>query len=157
MLCQNCGEREARICITQIVNSKKTEIHLCQRCAQQGGHADSVFALHKMLAGLVDWTDTYAPSKSCPNCGRTENQLRQDGKFGCEQCYLTWSPWVKKIISRIQGSVVHTGKIPHSAGEQVQIKRELDQLRQGLKAAIDQEHFEEAAEIRDRIRDLEKD
>lgn len=156
MLCQNCGERPARISITQIINSKKTEIHLCHQCAQQGGHGDSVFPLHTMLAGLVDWTETYAPNKSCPKCGMTETQLRQRGKFGCEGCYNTWSPWAEKIVSSVQGRSAHTGKFPHSVGTQVKIERELDQLKKELAAAIHQERFEDAAKIRDRIRELEK-
>ncbi|MGI6365821.1 MAG: UvrB/UvrC motif-containing protein [Bacillota bacterium] len=157
MLCQNCGEREARISITQIINNKKTEIHLCHQCAQQRGHADSVFALPAMLASLVDWTDTFSPGKSCPKCGLSESQLRQQGKFGCEQCYQTWAPWVKKIVSRVQGRTSHGGKIPRSADQQVKIRRELDQLQQRLQSAIHQERFEDAAKIRDRIRELKKE
>lgn len=156
MLCQNCGERQARISITQIINNKKTEIHLCHQCAQQGGHGDSVFPLHAMLAGLVDWTDTYTPGKSCPKCGMTETQLRQRGKFGCEGCYQTWSPWVKKIVSSVQGRPSHTGKFPRSAGAQVKLERELDQLKHKLEEAIHEERFEDAAKIRDRLRQLEK-
>jgi len=158
MMCQNCGEREARISITQIVNNKKTELHLCQQCAQQGGHADSVFALHKMLAGLVDWnSEVSSKGNHCSSCGLTELELRQKGKFGCEQCYQTWSPLVGTILSRVQGRTAHTGKVPHSAGERVRTERELAALRQKLDSAIQDERFEDAAKIRDRIRELQKE
>lgn len=153
MLCQNCGEREARISITQIVNNKKTELHLCHQCAQQGGHTDSVFALQKMLANMVDWnSETVAKGKTCPGCGLTEMELRQNGRFGCEQCYQTWAGLVNTILSQVQGRTTHAGKIPRSAGEQVKAQRELSNLKQELDSAIREERFEDAAKLRDRIR-----
>lgn len=156
MLCQNCGEREARISITQIINNQKTEIHLCHQCAQQSGHSDSVFALHKMLAGLVDWSsDAISRGKTCPKCGLTEVELRKTGKFGCEQCYTAWAPMIKTILSRVQGRTVHTGKVPHSAGQQVRVQREMETLKRQLEAAVQEERFEDAARFRDRIRQLQ--
>lgn len=155
MLCQNCGERQARISITQIVNNKKTEVHLCNQCAQQGGHADSVFALHKMLANFVDWnSEAVAKGKSCPGCGLTEHELRQNGRFGCEQCYQTWAGLVNTILSQVQGRIAHTGKIPLSADEKVRTQQELNDLKQKLDASIKEERFEDAAKLRDRIRVL---
>ncbi|MDD4657423.1 MAG: UvrB/UvrC motif-containing protein [Eubacteriales bacterium] len=158
MLCQNCGEREARISITQIVNNKKTEIHLCHQCAHQSGQADSVFALQKMLAGMVDWgSDAAGKGKSCPGCGLTEMELRQRGRFGCGQCYQTWAPLVNTIIGRVQGRTAHTGKIPLSAGERARAQREMGELKEKLQAAVREERFEDAAKLRDRIRGLQKD
>lgn len=157
MLCQNCGEREARISITQIVNNKKTELHLCHQCAQQGGHADSVYALQKMLTNMVDWSsESAAKGKTCPECGLTETELRQTGRFGCEQCYQTWAPLVNTILGRVQGRTAHTGKVPRSAGERVRVQRELGDLKQKLDSAVREERFEEAAQIRDRIRLLQQ-
>ena len=158
MLCQNCGEREARISITQIINNKKTEIHLCPQCAQQGGQADPVFALQKMLMGMVDWgTETVGVGKSCPGCGLTEMELRKNGRFGCGQCYDTWAPLVNTIIGRVQGRTANVGKIPKNAGERVLAQRELSELTEKLQTAVREERFEEAAALRDRIRGLRKD
>jgi len=158
MLCQNCGEREARVSITQIINNKKTEVHLCHQCAQQGGHADPIYALQKMLANMVDWNpESVSAGKSCPGCGLTEIELRQSGRFGCEQCYQTWAPLVSTILGRVQGHATHTGKIPHSADKHIRVQRELAGLKQTLDAAIREERFEDAARIRDSIRSLEKE
>lgn len=158
MLCQNCGEREARISITQIVNNKKTEIHLCHKCAQERAEVDPVLALQKMLMGMVDWgTDSVGKGKSCPGCGLTELELRKTGRFGCGQCYQTWAPLVNTIIGRVQGRTTHTGKIPFGAGERVRVQRELDELKEKLQAAVRQERFEDAAKLRDRIRGLQRE
>mgnify|MGYP000850981477 CR=1 FL=1 len=157
MLCQKCGEREARISITQIVNNKKTQIHLCPQCAQQGGQADPVLALQKILMGMVDWgSEPTGTGRSCPGCGLTEAELRKNGRFGCEKCYETWAPLVNTIINRVQGRTAHAGKIPISAGETARARRELDELRGKLQSAVREERFEEAAQLRDRIRGLEK-
>jgi protein arginine kinase activator len=156
LLCQNCGEREARISITQIVNNLKTQIHLCHQCAQQSGHADSVSALQKMLAGMVDWgPQSIGKGKTCPGCGLSEIELRQRGRFGCGQCYQTWEPLVKTIIGRVQGRTTHTGKIPLSAGSRVRAQRELGELKDKLQTAVKEERFEDAARLRDRIRGLQ--
>lgn len=158
MLCQNCGEREARISITQIINNQKTVIHLCPQCTQQRGHSDPVIALQKMLMGMVDWgTDTISPGKACPGCGLSEAELRRTGRFGCGQCYQTWAPLVNTIIGRVQGRTNHTGKIPISAGKLVLTQREIGELEERLASAIREERFEDAAKLRDRLRELKKD
>jgi protein arginine kinase activator len=110
-----------------------------------------------MLAGMVDWNpETIAKGKTCPGCGLSEQELRQTGRFGCEQCYQTWAGLVNTILGRVQGRTAHTGKVPHSAGVRVRQQRELNGLQEKLEAAIRDERFEEAAELRDRIRVLRK-
>lgn len=158
ILCQNCGEREARINITQIINNQKTEVHLCQVCAQVGEQGDPVFALHKMLTGLVDWEPGVpARSRACPGCGLTEHQLRQSGRLGCEQCYQTYEPLVRTILGRVHGRLEHTGKVPAGAREGLLKSQKLRSLRESLEQAIRQEKFEEAARIRDEIRLLSQE
>jgi protein arginine kinase activator len=47
------------------------------------------------------------------------------------------------------------GKLPHRAGADSHAQRELMQLRRQLQEAIESEHYEEAARLRDLIRDKE--
>src|SRR5690554_2177137 len=137
MLCQICGEREARINITQIVNNKKTQIHLCEQCAQQSGQGNPVFALHKLLAGMVDWEPgAAARAASCPSCGMTESELRQAGRFGCQECYKTWGPLVDAILNRVHGRTEHNGKVPSTAGQHLKNQRLLGDLRKRLARAV---------------------
>ncbi|MTI94265.1 MAG: hypothetical protein FH749_02085 [Firmicutes bacterium] len=156
MKCQNCGEREARINITQIVNNQKKEVHLCHQCAQQGGYSDPVFGLHKLLTGLVDWEPQAPASRTCPQCGLTEQGFRQTGRLGCEQCYKTWEPLVETILGRIHGRLEHTGKVPKSAGEHVRRSRKIQELKAQLEQAVREEQFETAARLRDEIRALQQ-
>lgn len=157
VLCQNCGRRKAMVNITQIVGNKKTEIHLCQICAQQDGHSDPVFALHKMLTGMVDWepgTATRPPA--CPGCGMSEEELRQRGRLGCAKCYETWGSLLDSILNRVHGRTEHRGKVPVSVAEKGESKPRIDQLRHQLTQAVSAERFEDAARLRDEIRSLEQ-
>ena len=35
MMCQECGQREANICFTTIINGEKHEEYLCQECVSK--------------------------------------------------------------------------------------------------------------------------
>jgi protein arginine kinase activator len=48
------------------------------------------------------------------------------------------------------------GKVPLSAGKTVKDTRNLQDLRVKMEKAIQYEEFEEAAKLRDQIKDLEK-
>ena len=50
----------------------------------------------------------------------------------------------------------HTGKVPRRLPQNKQMQSELVQLRKQLLQAVNKEAYEEAARIRDRIRQLEE-
>jgi len=56
----------------------------------------------------------------------------------------------------VHGSTAHAGKLPKRGGIKVKIKRQMTDLKQELKQRIADEEFEEAAHLRDEIRELEK-
>ena len=60
-------------------------------------------------------------------------------------------------IKRVQGGLVHIGKIPANASKQVVSKRRIDELKIKLRELIALEDFEEAAKVRDEINQLRKD
>ena len=37
MICQECNQRPATLHFTKIINGEKTEVHLCEKCAQEKG------------------------------------------------------------------------------------------------------------------------
>ena len=59
------------------------------------------------------------------------------------------------VVRRVQGNVEHTGKIPVRAGKDILGKRRLNHLKE-LQKAILMEEYERAAELRDKIRELQK-
>lgn len=169
MECQECHQRPASLHFTKIVNGKKTEIHLCEKCAKEKGDfypGTNSFSIHNLLSGLFDFeypvSDATAGSLGaqqqlqCPKCGMTYREFGEVGKFGCEQCYDTFRSRLEPILKRVHGgNTTHAGKVPKRIGSSIKIKRQIDQLKQELKRLVEQEEFEKAAEIRDRIRSLE--
>lgn len=169
MLCQECGNKKASLHFTKILNGEKTEFHLCDSCAREKGDfipgTPNGFSIHNLLSGLMDFEPTVSSGKSvnqkpkvvrCENCGLTYAQFGKLGKFGCSSCYKYFNDGLDPIFKRVHGNTVHVGKIPKRAGGVIKLKREISQLKKELENCIDQEEFERAADIRDRIREMEK-
>ncbi|HVP35737.1 MAG TPA: UvrB/UvrC motif-containing protein, partial [Terriglobales bacterium] len=90
----------------------------------------------------------------CPSCGMTLSQFAQRGRLGCGSCYRTFRVQLKDLLRKIHGSDRHRGKIPNLPGIQMECLKEERKLQEELKKAIDEENFEMAASIRDKIKNL---
>ncbi|MBC8079291.1 MAG: UvrB/UvrC motif-containing protein [Gorillibacterium sp.] len=168
MLCQECGKRPSSLHFTKIVNAEKTEYHLCESCARDKGEmipgTTNGFSIHNLLSGLLNSDSTVKIPGStgrpqevrCKECGLTYTQFSKLGRFGCSYCYTAFSDRLDPLFKRVHGGVCHTGKVPKRSGMIVQRKRELEGLKKELSSYIDREEFEQAANIRDQIRELEK-
>ncbi|HHT28070.1 MAG TPA: hypothetical protein GXZ82_12595 [Firmicutes bacterium] len=165
MICDECRERQATVMVTQIINGKKTEAHLCQECAKKhsglGFITEPSFTFNNILAGLFEPEGLQAagiqvrPKVRCDNCGLTFADFRRLGTLGCSQCYTQFEALLEPLLKRIHGNTQHTGKPPTSGGT-AHLRRELEEARRQLRDAISIEAYEKAAELRDRIRELEK-
>ena len=94
-------------------------------------------------------------SKRCPNCGATLEEIRQTGLVGCAKCYETFAPELSGTIERIHGASAHVGKIPSTSRTAVQLEGRISELKTRLAKAVADQNFEQAAVLRDQIRDLE--
>jgi protein arginine kinase activator len=167
MQCQECHERPATLHYTQVINGAKTETHLCEYCAKQTeeivGHANN-FSFHDLLSGLLDFETNIANHSfekrrkmKCDQCGMTYEAFSKVGRFGCVNCYKVFQPKLEPLLKRVHsGNTVHAGKIPKRLGEKLLFKKEIQHLRDEMQIYIQSEEFEKAAEIRDKIRNLEK-
>ncbi|MBD2848200.1 UvrB/UvrC motif-containing protein [Paenibacillus sp. IB182496] len=168
MLCQECGNKPATLHFTKIVNGEKTEFHICESCAREKGEmlpgTSGGFSIHSLLSGLMDFEKS-GPSSSigpkpqtlrCEDCGLTYTQFSKIGRFGCSSCYRYFAGRLDPLFKRVHGNTVHVGKIPKRSGGEIQDRRELDRLKQELHQRIEMEEFEDAASLRDRIRELER-
>lgn len=165
MLCQECQKRPATVHLTQIVNNSKKELHLCHECAQNHQelslslNLDPSFSIHKLLAGMLDGAPfqqmNTAAVPECPQCGLNFTQFGEIGRFGCGSCYNAFDDRLKPLLRRVQGTTQHTGKVPKRAGGKLGVKREIDKLKAQLQQAVQEEAYEKAAELRDKVRDME--
>jgi protein arginine kinase activator len=169
MTCEECREREAVVHLTQIVNEQVNTIHLCAKCAAERG-VESPALLTKTPLGTFlaamgkpggSETDT-AVSGTCPACGFTLADFREAGRLGCSECYVAFGGQLRDLIRRLHGSTLHVGERYTGQGPASpkvhQPQRGPDDgtaLRERLRQAVDDENFELAAELRDRLRTLE--
>lgn len=166
MLCEICGERQATIHYTKIINGKKNESHICEICAKS--NSDSItkygdFSFNHLLSGLLNFDQitnesmyTKTSTERCMTCGLSFAQFKQLGKFGCNDCYKSFESKLEPIFRRVHGNSRHNGKVPIRSGEHLQRRKELSKLKVELKQKIVLEEFEEAAKIRDEIKKAEK-
>lgn len=99
---------------------------------------------------------TYVSNKRCPKCGMSWLDFRQKGRLGCSECYEIFEAELQPIINQLQGSLEHKGKIPVQQGKEIAIQRKISILRNDLQQMVNEQKFEEAAKIRDQIREMEK-
>ena len=161
MICNICGAQEATIHLTEIINNQMMEIHLCETCAQEKGtDFKTHFAVGDLLGGLADlqqFTKTgKQPSGSCDSCGLTYEEFGRTGRLGCAECYEAFSKFLLPLIKRVQHASQHVGKRPSRLTAPQRAPQDLKELQNRLLRSVQHEEFEEAARIRDQIRQLEE-
>lgn len=177
MLCDRCQKRDAKILYTEIINGTKKEQHLCEECAadytsfqMEKPILNSELTLGDLLSTLLEAYS--APDSNnepgenisdfvCKKCGTTYEEFLQKGRFGCAECYRSFNSELGKTIKGIQGSDVHTGKRPKgyvtSTDQIIKGISETEKLTLKLHEAIEREEFEEAARLRDIIKQMKKE
>lgn len=160
MLCQNCQQRTATVHLTQINNSAKVDVYLCEQCAGELAHTSGFvtpFGINDLINGLFGTPIMKEmPAKlTCKNCGMEYDDFLKSSRLGCAQCYKAFEEKLDPIIRRLHGNGNHHGKIPVRVSSNVDVDREIEKLKALLNESIQKEAYEEAAKIRDRIRSLE--
>jgi protein arginine kinase activator len=162
MLCQICKDKQATIHLTEINEGKRTEMHLCQKCAaEQGMVVQSKLSVDELLGNLLesqpDEDDVLDTEQRCPVCGFNPNDLNDQPLIGCPKDYQMFEAQLLPIIENVQnGKTNHTGKIPSNVPDNTKSYMELLNLRGKLEDALKKEDYEKAAKLRDRISELEK-
>ncbi|NDL67308.1 UvrB/UvrC motif-containing protein [Anaerotalea alkaliphila] len=164
MMCEICHKEPATVFLTQIVNGQKIELHLCEKCAkeQQGALFNNNPSFQKFLSGLLDTaaaqstTHLHTEEMSCPQCGMTLEEFKKTSKVGCAKCYEVFSEEFSPILKRLHGNVVHGGKRPEKLDAELRLLNRIGELESELKIALMQEAYEEAAKLRDQIKELKK-
>lgn len=116
----------------------------------------------------------------CDSCGMTFENFMNTGKFGCSNCYNIFESKIDPILKNIHGANRHVGRLgkigPASNMQEQEEKREInkiegtekeepkvanevseeDKLREELRKAIKEERYEDAAKLRDEIKNLKE-
>lgn len=167
MKCQRCGENDANVSYTQIVNGDKTKLFLCDKCANDLNISmnfkfdfNDVFGAFFEEPNIVKTLEK-PKSLACDACGTSYEDFMRTGMFGCENCYRVFSNRLDNVLKRLHGSNRHVGKKlilnPQKSVTTCKAKKKtkIEELRELLNECIKKEEYEKAAVIRDEIKKLE--
>ena len=166
MVCDECGENEATVHLTQVVDNEMTTTHLCETCAAEKGLQGASQPTNPPLADFLATMGSddigsgpggAPPSElTCPFCGLSSAEFKEVGRLGCPQCYSAFEGHLRSLLRRIHGGTQHVGKVylPPDPTATDREKR-IEGLKRKLQRAVETEDFERAAELRDQIRSLE--
>ena len=159
MLCCVCKEKQATVHLTQIAGDKVQKVDLCEDCAKQKGINDPAgFSLADLLLGLGASQEieqaTGGPDVKCPQCGFTQADFKKSGRLGCPACYATFAEGLEGLLKTMHKGTRHTGKVPEAMRQSRDISDRLKSLQKRLAKAIEDEDFEQAAILRDEMKQM---
>ena len=110
-------------------------------------------------------------STQCNSCAELYDDFIKTGLLGCAECYDMFEDRLDPVLKNIQGHVKHVGRKPLNISEKMQNTGEndtkksieenkktennqLEQLKKDLNKAIEEERYEDAATIRDKIKQI---
>ncbi len=161
MKCENCRKNRADFIYTESINGKKKEIYLCNKCAHKLGLDDFNFNLANFFFDTVDTPAKYAEAKPkldetqiCKVCGFSFDDIVNLGKFGCSNCYDTFSDKLDKVFLKMHGKNRYKGKKLNIEGIKENKEEIIERLEKELKESVLREDYENAAKLRDEIKEL---
>jgi len=122
-------------------------------------------------------------SLACPTCGFTRAHLKKIGRLGCPECYKTFGDDLEAMLRAMHKGTRHVGKAPGRTPVMLSlgaghthphrgsapaappappqplspagVKKRLGELRDAIERAVSEERYEDAAKLRDEMRELE--
>ncbi|MBN2323057.1 MAG: UvrB/UvrC motif-containing protein [Spirochaetes bacterium] len=157
MLCQQCLKREAQFHSYRIINNELLSVHLCARCVENRKEREDHNSIDDKLHSILDvllkknvHDGNSSETRRCESCGTTLDEYEKSGLVGCPRCYELFADTI--FGGRVKRHVSDPDRDRSGAGTEF-----LKRLEVRLKKAVESEDFEEAAHIRDRINNLEKE
>ena len=157
MICEICGKDNAGIRIRQIIGTECRELRICEFCAREKGiignggegvSEDTAWFLHGLFE---DIPGKPVGARSCPVCSTRLRDLRSSRRAGCSSCYETFGREIRKLLRQPEGEKIHRGKLPRSILSYKMYFIDRENLKIQLEVALDNEDYEKAAQLRDKI------
>lgn len=178
MLCHLCHKNPATIHIQEFVNGEKKSLHICAKCAASKASGDSAlnpFNLAELIYNISEKiqipglepladddneleADLEAAAIICKTCGWNVDKMRRSGgRLGCSDCYKAFAELIEPSLEKLHRGTMHVGKknsgerngSPSQMLEVLRLKKELQEM-------VMREEYEMAADIRDKINQLQK-
>ncbi len=145
--------------LTQITGDKMQKVDLCEECAKTKGVNDATgFSLADLLLGLGASQEIEqaggGSELACPRCGFTQADFKKAGRLGCPECYNTFAEALEGLLKTMHKGTQHIGKVPESLRHSRDVADRVKSLQKRLSKAIEAEDFEQAALLRDEIKQM---
>lgn len=150
MKCAVCGKREAQFKYVIVVFRENKEIiPICSTCLRN--------KLEISEEPYVPKHDIQQGQRVCPRCGLTYEEFLQNMELGCSTCYETFGQFIKNLLVRTPWQKEAPPKGAEIRDEEPDKHLQLYRLKRKLQELLDKEAYEEAAKIRDKIREIENE
>lgn len=157
MQCSICKEKPATVHFTHM-GEKMQKLDLCEECAKAKGFNDPSFTYADLVLGLGASQEIEhaagGTELKCSRCGFTQADFKKSGRLGCPECYKTFSEGLSGLLKTMHKGTRHVGKAPEGARPAIDNSDRLKVLQKKLDKAVESENFEEAAQLRDEIRQV---
>jgi protein arginine kinase activator len=156
-ICSACKEKPATVHLTQIVGDKMQKLDLCEECAKAKGVNDPSFAPADLLLGLgasQEIEQSGGVETKCPRCGFSQADFKKSGRLGCPECYQVFAEGLEGLLKTMHKGTRHTGKSPEALCQSRDNAERLKTLQKKLAKAVASEDFEQAAKVRDELKQL---
>ncbi len=155
--CANC-QNKANIIYKEFASGKMEMTEMCSECP---------LLKKKLCVGSkAEETPIHEPTCSC--CSTKLSQLQRGERLGCSECYNTFTEHLIQNLSEenhlpipmdtpsIKGKAIplHVGRSPCRGEQKGALSARLETLHIALGEAIAIENYEQAASLRDQIREL---
>jgi len=162
MLCRKCHKNLATVRYAEVVDGKVVDLYLCPECLSsyqdqgaQGFELSGPVPSPRRHHHISQAESESLFSGSCPQCGTQFVAVMQAGMVGCSQCYGAFGDKMESLLEGIHMGMRHRGKTPALEDAQVKLHADLQTKRALLRSALSAENYEDAAKLRDAIKDLE--
>ncbi|HGY92299.1 MAG TPA: hypothetical protein ENK43_14105 [Planctomycetes bacterium] len=177
MLCERCGKNPASHKTTDIINHVKSVKRLCDACFAAEGlglpftkmnleqtkpaisyHPTADIQIQIVHGGSLEERELEeALGPTCEICGLDLATFRKRGAIGCPHDFEVFAEEIRAVLLKLHGGREHRGKLPRAFQTQRARAHQVRQLETDLERAVAEERYEEAANLRDRIRALQRD
>jgi len=137
------------------------KLDLCEDCAKAKGINDPTsFGLADLdlVLGLGASQEIEQAAGGvelkCPRCGFTQADFKKSGRLGCPECYHTFAEGLGGLLKTMHKGTRHAGKAPEALRQSRDLSDRLKTLQTKLAKAIKDEDFEQAAILRDEIKQM---
>lgn len=144
-ICEICGSKLAEYHFNKISGGVSRTFHICGSCKR---------ILDKELEKKARRTNMQSlpeEQRVC-TCGATLEDLIRTGYAGCAECYSIFREHLTEAVKKYQGGTQHKGR-----NGRARPPVDIEKLYIELKKAVDEERFNDAANLKAQIDELRKD